>query len=1210
MLTLHIVIYLVVGSPNLRSQEQNTTIGREFYVSFLPNFHNNIRNPVRNIRDSLYIFCAGPPSTSVMIHYRNREGFTNSTELIIPQNGMAKFGVPWIDYEPFGFNNSGLNFTLGDNGRKIRPYFRVVSGEDISVYALNQAITTSDASIVYPVTSLGTDYYILSYPSDGIVDDDTLVYHSTPSQTIVTATEDNTKITITTKSDLVNQFDFTGNYARSIEVVLNKGESYLLQTLIELKRLQNDISGTRIESSKPIAVFAGHQRSPAPRDAKETGLSRDHLFEQVPPTNQWGYSFQLIPFPSGIIRFTTYNVFRIIASEDSTIVFANGLVLDTLMKGELLQGSFYNPLRITSNKPVLVAIIKASSQSDRYSVGTGDPLLLYVPPHDQYLKSYVVSNIQAIGTNARPDDITYTEQYISIVTHKSGLQTLRLDGAPIDSVWIKPIPKIDENDICDYVYAIIPVFEGAHTLRSSIPFATYVFGYGNANSYGYVGGLGTKNIIRPSVYKASNDTVICKGQQVVLSLSGGKKYKWLTSPYIKCDTCSENTVLPDSSTKFYIEVTDDRDCIFIDSIFVRVSSLSLSLPNDTTICLGTSIVISTVGGDMYHWKTDTTLSCFDCPSPLATPNKPIQTYYVTTTNKDGCSLTDSITIKTNPLIVTTLKDSIICRGDSLILSAEGASMYRWTPQRGLFCDTCKTTIAKPSTTTTYIVTGYTDSQCKGSDTITITVNTLSIKTNNDTIICLGSSVLAIANGSSGKYSWSPRQGVSCDTCRITEINPQKTTMYYVEVSDEYCSGIDSMLITVSELESTLSPDTIICTGDKVQLQSTEAKTYLWSPSTSLSCNTCQSPVAFPSQTTKYICRTESEFSCTDIDTVTVYVRLCRPYDTLYCTSSLVCDTSISVYTIYNTKEIPAKRTFSILSYVGDEGVFTLQETSIKNFDMSFGDSLQIRVLFSPKQNKFYSGYFTCRYDDGEEFILYVSGYGRASNVLLATNDSFDIIPGSFIDIRVYASSKDWEFIDLHSLRITLKYLHRSLMVSDISLNNGIIQNWTFNYKEHIETDYSILTIDAQGADNLRDEGLLCTVRFRTLLFDNPVIKTNIVGSSPLYPCIDFSETISNVELTSCFMQGRMLKTSSIPYTLETSVNERNISFDIGIGLSGMTLLELFTMTGEKIQTIVNSPLQQGQYQYTINRESISSGVYYIALYSGVYRIIVPFLIEK
>src|SRR5690606_12254654 len=144
----------------------------------------------------------------------------------------------------------------------------------------------------------------------------------------------------------------------------------------------------------------------------------------------------------------------------------------------------------------------------------------------------------------------------------------------------------------------------------------------------------------------------------------------------------------------------------------------------------------------YSWDNDPSLSCLNCPDPIAKPAGPT-TYRVTGTDADGCSLTDSILISFHPTPVLNLGgDREVCIEDTLNLRATGGLSYQWSPATGLSCTNCDAPVASPTTTTTYSVVGTFTGGCIDSGKVTVTVNPLpEIETIADTAICLGESVL-------------------------------------------------------------------------------------------------------------------------------------------------------------------------------------------------------------------------------------------------------------------------------------------------------------------------------------------------------------------------------------------------------------------------------------------------------------------------------------
>jgi gliding motility-associated-like protein len=93
----------------------------------------------------------------------------------------------------------------------------------------------------------------------------------------------------------------------------------------------------------------------------------------------------------------------------------------------------------------------------------------------------------------------------------------------------------------------------------------------------------------------------------------------------------------------------------------------------------------------------------------------------------------------------------------------------------------------------------------------------------------------------------------------------------------------------------------IALGDSVQLNASGGVTYSWSPTESLSCSNCASPLAFPSQGTTYVVAVTNSAGCTQSDTLRVEV-------------DIICN-EVFIPTIFspNSKGPQANETFCVFS---------------------------------------------------------------------------------------------------------------------------------------------------------------------------------------------------------------------------------------------------------------------------------------------------------
>ncbi len=136
------------------------------------------------------------------------------------------------------------------------------------------------------------------------------------------------------------------------------------------------------------------------------------------------------------------------------------------------------------------------------------------------------------------------------------------------------------------------------------------------------------------------DTIVCSGDSVILSASTGNSYLWNTG-----DT-TQNIVLYNSLLAT-VTVTDTNGCANSDDVNVVVNPLpNVNAGPDTSVCEGYSVQLNATGANTYTWNTQSTLSDSTIANPLAFPTVNT-TYYVTGTDTNGCSNSDTVNVAVN-----------------------------------------------------------------------------------------------------------------------------------------------------------------------------------------------------------------------------------------------------------------------------------------------------------------------------------------------------------------------------------------------------------------------------------------------------------------------------------------------------------------------------------------------------------------------------------
>ncbi|MCE2823182.1 MAG: PKD domain-containing protein, partial [Saprospiraceae bacterium] len=145
------------------------------------------------------------------------------------------------------------------------------------------------------------------------------------------------------------------------------------------------------------------------------------------------------------------------------------------------------------------------------------------------------------------------------------------------------------------------------------------------------------------------------------------------------------------------------------------------IPNDGTVCSGTTVTVSHSGGNSYIWSNGATTS-----SITATPSS-TTSYTVTVSDICGCTSTLSTTVTvlqspTASISVTETSgsaqnDGLICSGASALLTASGGSQFQWNTGA-----TTSSLTVSPSVTTTYSVSVTNTSSCSANASRTIIVS--------------------------------------------------------------------------------------------------------------------------------------------------------------------------------------------------------------------------------------------------------------------------------------------------------------------------------------------------------------------------------------------------------------------------------------------------------------------------------------------------------
>ena len=311
---------------------------------------------------------------------------------------------------------------------------------------------------------------------------------------------------------------------------------------------------------------------------------------------------------------------------------------------------------------------------------------------------------------------------------------------------------------------------------------------------------------------------------------------------------------------------------------------------------GTELVADPNGPLTWSWSFGNgQTSTLQNPLPVSYPKAGDYIIQLIGTNTKGCSDTsdaahpNELKIYDIPTVYAGA-DTTICLGGNLPLNATGQAVtYTWLPPvvGNLSCNSCASTLATNVTSSTYfIVNGASLEGCQANDTIDVTVNVpVTVSVSGPDSVCLGQSANLSASGAA-IYNWTPSQGLNnpnianpVATPDASQIGngPKNVITYLVTGYDnKKCfSDVDSVHVTAFNYPTLQFPQqATINVGSSypiLAIGSSDIVSVNWTPSNTLSCSNCLTPLATPIKTTSYISTAVNGGGCITTDSIRIQV---------------------------------------------------------------------------------------------------------------------------------------------------------------------------------------------------------------------------------------------------------------------------------------------------------------------------------------------------
>ncbi|MBO9631765.1 MAG: gliding motility-associated C-terminal domain-containing protein [Chitinophagaceae bacterium] len=234
-------------------------------------------------------------------------------------------------------------------------------------------------------------------------------------------------------------------------------------------------------------------------------------------------------------------------------------------------------------------------------------------------------------------------------------------------------------------------------------------------------------VIPPLPLDITPDTTVCTNIPVQLRAfsAGNPIYHWSPAANLNNPGIPNPVASPKSPTKYYVDLTDNNNCITSDSIMVDiVPRPAFTAKGAAAVCYDTETKLEASGGDNYLWSPSDYLDDPQSATPIVKPRSAVSYNVYISENTCGYdTLVQFAPMVVNPLpIVTAMKETDInCVIRSAQLRAGGANSYSWTPASALDNPYRRDPVAIVDSSTQFIVTGINRYGCESSDTLVVNV---------------------------------------------------------------------------------------------------------------------------------------------------------------------------------------------------------------------------------------------------------------------------------------------------------------------------------------------------------------------------------------------------------------------------------------------------------------------------------------------------------
>lgn len=366
---------------------------------------------------------------------------------------------------------------------------RIRSTKPISVTMSDENIFHSrDITTIFPIEKLSTADLISSADPNLLTNSvDTAIwgmgnlnFHLSAfvlSQVVIVTVHDDTSVCISLPPHLrQDPYDYTGKVRGqttldngTFEIKLNSLEPFQIFHFL-------DFSGTRISSSKPIAVFSGV--------LCRTSYDCNHIIEQLPPVDQFDVTFIVPPN-----HHTSTSLIRVISEENTILKVSSATKTDNVS----ISAGVPHDIETFDDE---VLVIQSTLKCEGHQCKRQSPLLVNIlsfREEELYSNRLHMTLVPGIHHYQRYYKIVlpmgWNQHYITVIIRENAASSLQMNGRKISNMvyWLKEYIFVEG---VKYSIIVFEVGEGVVILKSEDAFGLIAYGYdGDKEAYAFTGNV-------------------------------------------------------------------------------------------------------------------------------------------------------------------------------------------------------------------------------------------------------------------------------------------------------------------------------------------------------------------------------------------------------------------------------------------------------------------------------------------------------------------------------------------------------------------------------------------------------------------------------------------------------------------------------------------------------------------------------------------------